>query len=130
MAVFVACFDAGGSTEDKNAHVLSIAGWIAPESKWRRLESRWREILRRQGVTAFHMKDVAHHRGEFTSWKGDEDRRRRFLSDLAEAITHHTNRDFSVSMFLDGYREVERQFELSERIGHPYMQLWGTQARI
>lgn len=121
MAVFVAYFDAGGSTEDPNSRIISIAGWIATEARWRRLEKAWRTICDHEGVSGLHMKDFAHSRGEFQGWAGDETRRQRFLADLAAAIHRHTNRDFSCSLFLDGYRAVDEQYKFHEHVGHPYM---------
>ena len=120
MAVFVAYFDASGDPDDPACRVLTVAGWIAPEAKWRRLERAWKAVCGREGVSGLHMKDFAHSRHEFTTWKGDEPRRQRFLSDLAQIIRHYTNREFSHSMFLDGYRAVNAQYELRERVGSPY----------
>lgn len=120
MAVFVGYFDASGDLEDPSTHVLSVAGWIAPEAKWRRLERAWKKICDREGVSGLHMKEFAHFQGEYRDWKGDELRRQKFLSDLAGVIHSHTNRDFSQSLFLDGYRAIDAQFRFHEHVGHPY----------
>ncbi len=120
VAVFVAYFDAAGDSADPNIHVLSVAGWIAPQSKWRQLERAWSKVCEREGVSALHMKDFAHSTGEYSAWKGDEGRRQRFLSDLVKTVRRHTNRDFSQSAFLDGYRAADKKYEFHERVGHPY----------
>ena len=120
MAVFFAYFDASGDADDPACRVLSVAGWIAPETKWRRLEHAWKRVCDREGVSGLHMKDFAHSRREFEGWKCDEPRRQRFLGDLAKIIHHHTNREFSHTMFLDGYRAVNEQYELREHVGSPY----------
>jgi hypothetical protein len=66
------------------------------------------------------MKEFAHSSGEYRDWKGDESRRKQFLSDLAKTVLRNTNRDFSLSAFLAGYRAVDAQFEFHERVGHLY----------
>ncbi len=120
MAVFVAYFDAGGDPEDPNIHVMSVAGWIAPEANWRRLERAWKKICDREGVSGLHMRKFAHSEGEYGAWLGNEPRRQKFLGDLAAVIHRHTNRDFSQDLFLDGYRAVDAQYEFHERVAHPY----------
>lgn len=120
MAVFVAYFDAAGDPKDPNIRVLSVAGWIATEAKWRRLERAWRRICLEAGVSGLHMNELAHFLGEYATWRDDEEKRANFLSDAVRTIHAHTNRDFSQSAYLDGYRAVDAQFEFSERMGHPY----------
>jgi hypothetical protein len=121
MPVSIAYFDAGGSAADPKSRVLSVAGYIATQERWDRLERDWIAVLEREQISIFHMKDVAHWRGEFRSWKDDEPRRQRFLNDLAAIIRRHTRREFSVSIFLDGYRAVDAAYRLHEEVGHPYM---------
>jgi hypothetical protein len=120
MSVFQAFFDAGGDPNDARIRVLSMAGWVAPENRWRQLERAWIQVCKREGVNGLHMREFAHSTGEYAHWKGDEQRRARFLGDLAKVIHTYTNRDFSQTFFLDGYRAVDAQFEFHERVGHPY----------
>lgn len=93
---------------------------IRTRAKWRRFEKEWQAILDREGVTALHMKEFAHSTGEFKAWKGDENRRRTFLADLARVIKRRTNRDFSISVFMDAYRAINSTYQFEEHVGNPY----------
>lgn len=86
MPLFVAYFDASGSPRDPNTQVLSVAGWVSTESKWRKFESDWAAALKDAGVSALHMKKCAHFRGEFAKWKSDPTQRDKFLSALRAAV--------------------------------------------
>ncbi len=79
MTVFQAFFDAAGDPDDPNVHVFGLAGWIAPEARWRRLERAWKKVCDREGVTGLHMRDFAHSIGEYAGWKDDGDRRKQFF---------------------------------------------------
>jgi hypothetical protein len=57
-----------------------MGGAIAGPNQWGEQRENWKEILGRYGVKVFHMTDVENRQGEFRGW--DEDRKRRFLSDL------------------------------------------------
>jgi hypothetical protein len=118
MGVFRAYFDASGSP-DPEISILTVAGYISTEEKWTEFEREWQAILESEGVRCFHMADFAHSINEFDGWKHDEPRRISFLQRLASAIGKHTEQDFSMSLYLDDYRIVDRIYKLSE-LTRPY----------
>jgi hypothetical protein len=65
-------------------------------------------------VSALHMRDFAHSRGEFTSWKGDEDKRRRFLSRMISIIQTRVHHSFASGVRMEDYRKVDAKYCLSE----------------
>jgi len=118
IAVFSAYFDASGTKKEQR--VLTVAGFVGRVPKWDRFNLEWSAILSEENVTAMHMTDFASSRGEFVSWKGQAERRRKFISLLCECIKRHTNKGFASSVILSDYREVNAKFMLSEGVGKPY----------
>lgn len=114
IAVLTAYLDASGSATDPGTFMLTIAGYIATDEQWSEFERAWQEALNAEGVSCFHMKDFAQSRGEFESWRGDEERRARFLGTLAKVVGEHTARDLSMSFHMEDYRLVDRKYELTE----------------
>lgn len=118
VAVFSAYFDASGTKSGQP--VLTVAGFVGRITKWDRFNSEWSSILSKEKVTAMHMTDFAASQDEFISWKGQTERRRKFISKLAECIKRNTNKGFASSVIVSEYRDVNAKFALSERIGAPY----------
>lgn len=137
-AVFSAYFDASGSKKEQR--VLTVAGFVGRVLKWDRFNAEWTAILAKENVTAMHMTDFASSKGEFLSWKGQSERRRKLISQLAECIRRNTNKGFASSVILPDYREVNAGFMLSEAVGEPYtlcartclgaLARWATKKRI
>ena len=111
LSAFTIYCDASGSA---NTDVLTMAGFVATAEQWIRLEKRWGEILKRYGVSSLHMKEFAHSTGEFSSWKGDEVRRRNFLSELISELQPRMRHSFSSSVYMADYRSVDEEFGLRE----------------
>jgi hypothetical protein len=61
---------------------VAVAGTMASLKSWQDFESRWTAILKHFGVSALHMRNFAHSRGEFSPWLGDEQKRQDFLGRL------------------------------------------------
>ncbi len=138
MTIFTAYFDASGHPDGLD--VLAVAGFIAEVNQWIEFERNWKEILNRQDfkVSSLHMKDFCHSTGEFASWKGDEQRRRNFLSALIGTIKVRARHSFANSIYLPDYRALDQKYELSDNypplaysggncIGHVHQwaQKWG-----
>ena len=62
------------------------------------------------------MKDFAHSKKEFESWKGNEQKRGAFLSALGEVIRRHLLDGFAFSLNMDHYREINRHIRLEESL--------------
>ncbi len=117
MALFTAYFDGSGSPDESVA--LVVAGFIATAEQWIHFERNWNECLNNFGVSSLHMKDFAHSRGEFTSWKGDEEKRQRFLRWLIGIILARVRHSFASAVVMEDHRRVDAKYCLSE-FSKPY----------
>jgi hypothetical protein len=107
MAMFTVYFDAGGSPDDKNVNALSVAGFITTADYSILIEHRWKLVLHEYGVSSLHMRHFAHSIKEFATWKGQEAKRAKFLSDLIGVMRPLVRNSFACSLDLDEYRRVD-----------------------
>lgn len=114
---FSAYFDESGSKEDTIAVV--VAGFVAQAEQLIAFERDWKRILTMFGVSSLHMKNFAHSTGEFASWKGNEEKRRDFLSRLIGITKIRAQHSFAVAVLMDDYRKVDGKYKLHETIA-PY----------
>jgi len=114
---FSAYFDESGTKADTVAVV--VAGFIAPAEQWIAFEHDWKRILSMFNVNSLHMRDFAHSKGEYMTWKGDEKRRREFLSRLIGTIKTRAHHSFACAVLMDDYRKVDGKYKLHEVIS-PY----------
>lgn len=117
MAVFTTYFDASGN---KRTSVLTVAGFVSRVSKWDRFNSEWSAILSREHVTSMHMTDFASTEKQFKSWRGQSERRRKFISDLTDCIRRNTNKGFAASVYISDYNEVDKEYMVREALGQPF----------
>jgi hypothetical protein len=110
-------FDESGSPDDTAAVV--VAGFLASEKQWTEFERNWGDALSHFCVSRLHMREFAHSLGEFRGWKGDENKRRRFLSRLINVIRSRTLHSFADAVLMDDYRKVNQTYYLNE-IFKPY----------
>lgn len=96
-----------------------MGGYLATDEQWEGFETDWQMVLNAFSVKALHMKEFAHSRGEFKSWKGDEKRRAAFLGTLVEIIHKHDLEGFTFSLNVRHYRQLDKHFRLTESVG-PY----------
>ena len=120
---YTAYFDASGSPDDTVAVV--VAGFVAPVEQWTEFDRNWSDCLKDFGVSALHMREFAHSLREFASWKGVEDKRRRFLSRLISIIRTRVWHSFASAVVMDDYRKVDSKYKLSE-FSKPYTLAGGT----
>jgi hypothetical protein len=99
---------------------MTFAGFVSRASKWDRFNREWSQILADEGVSSLHMTDFASSQGEYKSWKGNTDRRRRFIARLVSCIKRNTNKGFSSGIFIDDYNAINAEFMLAESMGQPY----------
>jgi hypothetical protein len=116
LMIGTAYFDSSGK---KESPALVVAGFFAPTVEWMKFEKDWKYCLAWYGISSLHMKDYAHSTGEFSSWKGNEVLRKRFIRDLIRIIKDHVDNSFAVAVHMPDYREVDRQYRLREW-AHPY----------
>jgi hypothetical protein len=105
-------FDSSG-TPDQDAAVV-VAGFIAEDRQWFEFDRNWTDTLRLFGVSALHMREFAHSLGEYTTWKGDKDKRARFLKSLISHLTLRAMHSFVSSVIMKDYRDVDSKYQLHE----------------
>jgi hypothetical protein len=115
---FAAYFDASGKREQHP--VIMVGGAVAPVYKWSRFETDWQAILHREGVNEFHATDFAASQGEYKGWRGQKERRRKFIADLYGVIKRNTNKFFCTGVEIDAWTSVNRDYMLDEYWHSPY----------
>jgi len=118
VVMFTAYFDASGT---KLAPILTVVGFVSRAKKWDKFNDEWTAILAREQVQSFHMTDFVSSKKEFSGWKGQTERRKKFIADLAECIRRHTNKGFGSSTLISDYNEVNVDFMLQEYAGTPFV---------
>jgi hypothetical protein len=111
MAIMTSYFDASGGSDQI---VVAPAAVVASPEIWEEFDRRWSSSLAAFNVTALHMKDFAHSKGEFEGWKCDQPKRRRFLNGLLWIIEDLVEYTAACGVYIDDYRYVDRHFQLSE----------------
>ena len=77
-----AYFDETGDETDANSTVCGIGGVLAPGTHWESLNAGWKEILDREQLCYWHMKEFALSFGAFKGWGDDEPRRRKVYGEF------------------------------------------------
>lgn len=117
MNGFTGYFDASGSDETV---AFVVGGCVATESIWVPFSEDWKEVLDEAGVDCFHMREFAHSTGRFSQWKGQEDRRHKFISALIKTINRYGVMSFTCGVLVEDYEVVNREYPLRELFGSPY----------
>src|SRR6266700_4075778 len=110
--MFTAYFDSSGSP-DQDAAVV-VAGFIAEDKQWVEFNRNWNDTLTLFGVSSLHMREFAHSIGEFTLWKRDNYKRKRFLESLISHIRLRARHSFASSVIMNDYRDVDSRYQLRE----------------
>ena len=84
MLMLRSYMDESGKYDDPSIQMVSVCGVISSLERWTHFESKWKDVLDEYSVFWFHMKDFAHHKGEFEGWK--EPIRREFIGKLMKVI--------------------------------------------
>jgi hypothetical protein len=104
LAMIICYMDESGTHEASKA--VAVGGYVARWEQWIKFRRRWNLLLKKYGVSDFHMKDIAHFKREFEGWK--EDRRNSFLEGAAAIIRRHTILAFGVGFITADYEANER----------------------
>jgi len=124
----ITCYtDVGGGLSEI---VLSPATLVSSAKKWVEFDKEWNRCLTAFNVTALHMKDFAHSKREFESWRWNEPKRRRFLSGLMSIIEAYVEYTAAVAVYTDDYGKVDTQYRLSESMRPFTMGCLGCSSRI
>lgn len=127
MAVMTCYVDVGGSLSEI---VISPATLVSRPEKWVEFDKRWSECLAAFGVSALHMKDFAHSRKEFESWRGDQPKRRRFLNALLWIIEDLVEYIAAVSIYIHDFNAVDSRYRLGESMRPYTMGCLGCASRV
>lgn len=85
LTKYVSFVDEAGHAKDANQSYLCLAGLLATEVAWKKLDDEWRTACASEGLQEpFHMMDLAARKKQFNGWR--EERRRRLLSELVSVI--------------------------------------------
>lgn len=104
FGVFTAYLDASGCEEDRQVHILTVAGFIAPADVWIDFEHQWKRRLQEDGLTSFHMTECANYEYAFEGWETKESSRQRLLHDLLNLLKP-LSRKFGCSIPCQEYKE-------------------------
>jgi hypothetical protein len=97
-------FDASG--DESSQLIMVVAGFMSSAKDWEDFSIKWVSRLKEDDLTYMHMKEFAHSAGQFSvGWKGEEERRRRLLSDLMALITSHAYRKFGIVVTNETFRK-------------------------
>lgn len=111
MAIMTSYFDASGGSDQI---VVSPAAVVASPEIWEEFDRRWSSSLASFKVTALHMKEFAHSKGEFEGWKCDQPKRRRFLNEMLWIIEDLVEYTAACGVRIDDYRYTDKYFKMSE----------------
>lgn len=114
MSMFTLYCDASGSPDDTK--VLAVAGYISSVDQWLEFERNWKQTLKKFGASSLHMKHFAHSVGEYSSWRGNETKRRDFLRELIGNIILRARHSFTSAVLLDDWKEINELYYLEELI--------------
>ena len=109
--VFNLFYDAS-SQETVELDPLVVAGLVSTQEGWHEFERGWNRLLDIYGVSNLHMKDFAHSRGEFSEWKGDERKRKGFLSSLIDIMERTVTHGLVISIVPRDYNAVNNDYHL------------------
>ena len=115
MSVFRAYYDASGA-DGAQGHLV-VVGLAATEKKWSKFEKLWQGVLTDFGVTYFHMKEFAHSRCEYKTWKGANERRNRFVAALLKAIKLGVNKGYFTGVANETMTLVNNQYDMGVETG-------------
>jgi len=106
------------SRSGQNDGVTVVSGWLSSGELWLGFESDWAAVLQRFDVPYFHMKEYAHSTGAFeTGWKGENDKRRRFIEALLAVIDQYALASFASMIEGNAFDEVNLEFQVREYFG-------------
>lgn len=120
-----AYFDASG--DRKIGQILVVGGAITSVEKWDEFNSHWQQILKNAGVDEFHMTDFVGCYKAFKDerWKKDNGFAENFLRKLVNAICKKVVYVPVMLIYLDDWRELNREYQLKES-GYSPLALAGT----
>jgi hypothetical protein len=112
-------FDASGTERDSSCVV--IGGYVSTAEKWILFENEWEAILKEYEIDCFHMREFAPSRGRFEKWKGDDEKRKRFLKSLTKVMCAHILHGFVTTILVREFDQINKEYFFEEHFGPPYV---------
>jgi hypothetical protein len=97
---------------DKEHRCMVVAGWIAEQNEWRRLETQWSRCINRQNekhgpeqrITRFHAAPLNGFKGEFEHWS--KEMSAEFCGKLVNLIKRRMMGIIAIGVDMDALREI------------------------
>ena len=119
--MLIAYMDESGTHDptglQKGAEVACIAGYVSTYKRWVKFQREWRDVLKKFGITSFHMSEYAHGIGGFVGWS--KRKRDALAVELIEVIHEHTLFGLGGLISVRDYDTVLPPYIKAE-VGHPY----------
>lgn len=102
--------------------MLVTVGVVSTAAKWERFDRAWLQVLRHYRISSFHMKEVAHWKGDLATWDKEKDKQKRqeLLVDLVNVIKRNVNKVFVRGVELAAYRSANDTYCMDEGLGGAY----------
>ena len=118
VGMFQSFFDESGGADHG---FITVCGWLASIERWRQFEQNWKEMLRRNDVPYFHLKELSQCRGPFSKWFGHHSPERdELFKDAAQIIRRTVEKGFLCVVWYDAFRKVNERFHLKKHQRSPY----------
>jgi len=115
--VLTTYFDASGTRHDSD--IVTLAGFVSDDEQWDKFEEEWNAVLNLFSVPYLHMREFAHFKGPYKTWREDEAKRRTFLDRLAGVMARRTRLGVCRSIRVQDFEALDREFALRDLIGSP-----------
>ena len=109
-----------GASGKKDQPVLTVAGFVSDDNKWKMFESEWAEALASQSLTYFHMTDSVAKKPPFDEIALRPEKRDKFFRGLGEIAVRRTVHSFAAMIPMDQYNSANKAYQLDEWFGGPY----------
>lgn len=113
-----AYFDASGTHRQDGSLAMCVAGYVSTPRRWKKFEREWEELLREEGISAFHRTDLESLRKEFKGWTVE--RRDRVVKRAHKIIKRWALMGVAVGFPFDLYERIIHTPELRKRFSKPY----------
>jgi Protein of unknown function (DUF3800) len=106
-----------GSGEHSSTDFVCMAGYTADADHWESFSHAWHALLVKYRLSAVHMRQLMHFRGEYASLGWTETTRDEVLSEFAFVIRQHVQLGVAAGIDSQFYRTMPR--DAQKRMGDP-----------
>lgn len=97
---------------------MCVAGYVSTRQRWKKFGREWEELLREEGISAFHRTDLESLQKEFKGWTAE--RRDRAVRRAQKIIKRWALAGVAVGFPFDLYERIIHTPELRKRFAKPY----------